>query len=268
MRADKFFAEKFGSRTKAAEAIEKGLVLVNGRAIRTKDEVSETDAIQLITPKVQYVSNGGYKLHRAITCFAFSCEGKVFADIGASTGGFTDCLLQNGARRVYAIDVGESLLHDSLAEDKRIVRMENTNARYLTSTDFPERLDGIVTDVSFISLRLIFPAVTQIIDEEGFIVALIKPQFECENKKIGKSGIVHTSAHVDIITKVCGYAADSQLYVHDIVNAPVRKGKNIEYVVLLKKKVENSLRMSDIQRRVRTFLKKQVWPNFDDKMEE
>ena len=153
MRADKFFAEKFGSRTKSAEAIEKGWVLINGKAIKPKSEIKETDLITFIEPEERFVSNGGYKLDRAIKTFSFACEGKVFVDIGASTGGFTDCLLQNDAKRVYTVDVGESLLHERLLEDSRIVQMENMNARYLKKSDFPEKIDGIVTDVSFISLR-------------------------------------------------------------------------------------------------------------------
>ena len=154
MRADKFFADKYGSRTKSAEAIERGLILVNGKPIKAKTEIKETDTITFIEAEESFVSNGGYKLDRAIKTFAFDCKDKIFADIGASTGGFTDCLLQNGAKKVYTIDVGESLLHESLIKNERIVQMENTNARYLTKKDFPEEIDGVVTDVSFISLRL------------------------------------------------------------------------------------------------------------------
>ncbi len=235
MRADKFFAEKFGSRTKAAEAIEKGLVLVNEKVVRPKDEIKETDVIVFLQKGDTFVSNGGYKLDRAIKTFSLDCKDKVFADIGASTGGFTDCLLQNGAKKVYAVDVGESLLHESLLDNEKIVRMENTNARYLTKSDFADDLDGVVTDVSFISLRLIFPAISAILRENGEAVVLIKPQFECEKKNIGKSGIVHPSAHAEIVKKVLTFAAENGLYPFGIVNAPVRKGKNIEYVLHIKR---------------------------------
>ncbi len=234
MRADKFFAEKFGSRTKAAEAIEKGLVLITGKPIKPKTEVSETDEITILEAQEQFVSNGGYKLEKALKTFNFDCENKVFADIGASTGGFTDCLLQRGAAKVYAIDVGESLLHESLQNHDKIVRMENTNARYLTKEDFPEDLDGVVTDVSFISLRLIFPAIQSILKRDGHAFALIKPQFECEKKHIGKSGIVTPSAHADIVKKVLSYLNDNGLYAHGIINAPIRKGKNIEYILYIR----------------------------------
>ena len=231
MRADKFFADKFGSRTKAAEAIEKGLVLINGKPIKPKTEIKEEDVITFVEAEELFVSNGGYKLDRAIKTFQFACEGKVFVDIGASTGGFTDCLLQYGAQKVYAIDVGESLLHESLLGDKRIVQMENTNARYLKKDDFSDEIDGVVTDVSFISLRLIFPVIKEILRADGDAFVLIKPQFECEKKHIGKSGIVSPSAHAEIVKKVLKYLADCELYPYGIVNAPIRKGKNVEYVL-------------------------------------
>lgn len=234
MRADKFFAEKFGSRTKSAEAIEKGLVLVNGKTVKPKDEIKETDEITFVTVNNTFVSNGGYKLAKAVETFSLSCKDKIFADIGASTGGFTDCLLQNGAKKVYAIDVGESLLHESLLGDTRIIPMENTNARYLEKEDFLDKIDGVVTDVSFISLRLILPVIKKILDENGEAVVLVKPQFECENKNIGKSGIVHTSAHAKIVEKVLSYATENGLYPFGITNAPLRKGKNVEYVLWLK----------------------------------
>lgn len=234
MRADKYFADKFGSRTKAAENIEKGLVLVNGKRIKPKDEIQDTDKISFIESVQTYVSNGGYKLEKALQTFPFSCQDKVFADIGASTGGFTHCLLINGAKTVYAIDVGESLLHESLKNDNRIVKMENTNARYLKKEDFPTQIDAVVTDVSFISLRLIFPPIAEILPLNGDALVLVKPQFECENKNIGKSGIVHLSAHSKIIEKVLSYAKDSALYPFGITIAPIRKGKNVEYVLWLK----------------------------------
>ena len=234
MRADKFFAEKFGSRTKAAEAIERGWVLVNGKPIRAKDEVRDTDTISFVETGSRFVSNGGYKLERALQTFSVGVAGLRFVDIGASNGGFTDCLLQNGAAQVYAVDVGESQLDKSLAESPKVTVMDRTNARYLSKDDFNGRIDGVVADVSFISLRLIFPAISQILGEGGFAITLIKPQFECEHKNIGKSGIVHPSAHVEIVSKVVGYAKENGLQLCDITNAPIRKGKNLEYVALWK----------------------------------
>ena len=256
MRADKFFAEKFGSRTKSAEAIEKGLVLVNGKVIKAKSEIKETDEITFIQAKESFVSNGGYKLDRAIKSFNFDCKNKIFVDIGASTGGFTDCLLQNHAKMVYTVDVGESLLHESLLGDQRIVQMENTNARYLKKEDFSEKIEGVVTDVSFISLRLIFPVIKEILCEEGSAFVLIKPQFECEKKHIGKSGIVTPSAHAGIVEKVLGYLTDNGLYAHGIVNAPVRKGKNIEYILYCKPDYNGAKSTKDIVEEVKNFVRR------------
>lgn len=254
MRADKYLAEKFGSRTKAAEAIERGWILVNGKNIRPKDEIKPTDEVSFVQTEERFVSNGGYKLQRALQTFSFDCKGKTFIDIGASTGGFSDCLLQNGAKRIYAVDVGESLLHESIANDSRIVVMENTNARYLTAESFPERIDAIVTDVSFISLRLIFPVIKTILGQAGDAFVLIKPQFECENKNIGKSGIVHTSAHVEIVRKVLGYAKENGLYPYEIVDAPIRKGKNIEYVLHLQASASGWERTQILLDKVKTVI--------------
>ena len=256
MRADKFFAEKFGSRTKAAEAIEKGQILVNGKPIKTKTEILETDQITFVEAKERFVSNGGYKLSRALAAFSVNCEDKVFVDIGASTGGFTDCLLQNGARKVYTVDVGESLLHESLVGNEKIVQMENTNARYLTKADFPEDINGIVADVSFISLRLIFPVIQEILGQNGEAFVLVKPQFECEKKHIGKSGIISPSAHGEIFKKVLRYLSESGLYARDVVNAPIRKGKNIEYVLHITKVPQGALSDEKIIENIKSLVKR------------
>lgn len=258
MRADKFFAEKFGSRTKSAEAIEKGLVLVNGKPIKPKDEMKETDVISFVENVQTYVSNGGYKLAKAIEDFSFDCKDKVFADIGASTGGFTHCLLLNGAKRVYAVDVGESLLHESLRGDARIVQMENVNARYLQKEHFPEPIQAVVTDVSFISLRLIFSPIANVLEKDGDALVLIKPQFECENKHIGKSGIVHTSAHTKIVEKVLSFALDNGLYPFGITTAPIRKGKNIEYVLWVKPTYQGAKSPKQIVEKVSALLAEKV----------
>lgn len=254
MRADKFFAEKFGSRTKAAEAIEKGWVRVNGKPIRPKDEIKQDDLIEFVETGDRFVSNGGYKLATALSAFSYSCDGKTFVDLGASTGGFTDCLLQNGAKQVFAVDVGESQLHESLATDERVCVMDRTNARYLTAQSFPCAIDCVVTDVSFISLRLIFPSISAILEENGCAFTLVKPQFECENKNIGKSGIVHHSAHAEIVRKVLSYAQENGLYPFGIVPAPIRKGKNVEYVVHWKKGYQGSQSAEQIVSTVRELL--------------
>lgn len=190
MRADKFFAEKFGSRTKAAEAIERGLVLVNGKPVRPKDEVAPSDDFRFIQPDEYFVSNGGYKLARALNEFSYDCTGKIFADLGASTGGFTDCLLQRGAEKVYAVDVGESLLHSSLKGNPKVVSLENSNVRYLTKENFSDKIDSVTADVSFISLRLVLPVIAAVLSEDGgaFVLCWSSPNSNVKRKISARAG--------------------------------------------------------------------------------
>lgn len=235
MRADKFFAARFGSRTKAHDALEAGLVQRDGKPLSPKDDVSEDDSFFFCEAEETYVSNGGYKLAQGLAAFGGSVEGKVFADLGASTGGFTDCLLQNGAAHVYSVDVGKSQLDASLASSPRVTVMDGTNARYLTAESFPEPIGGVAADLSFISLRLVLPAVAAILIESGEAYLLFKPQFECGGKGLGKSGILPPARHAALLRAFYADALACGLAPTDIVNAPVRAGKNIEYVVLLKK---------------------------------
>lgn len=235
MRADKFFAEKFGSRTKAAEALRKGFVLRNGKPLKCSDEVAESDSFELKESEENYVSNGGYKLARAFKVFSECPKGKIFADLGASTGGFTDCLLQNGAARVFCVDVGESLLDCRLRNDLRITVMDRVNARYLKREDFPVPLDGVVSDVSFISLKLILPAVAELLSNGGKAFVLIKPQFEAGKAKIGKGGIVPRRYHAAVLREIYTCARSLSLAPVNIVNAPLREKKNVEYIMLLVK---------------------------------
>ena len=235
MRLDKYLSEKFGSRTKAAAAISKKLVLVNGNAVSPSYEYKGGDRIDFIEANESYVSAGGFKLSKAIKDFNFSVEGKIFADIGASTGGFTDCLLQNGAKKVYCIDIGESQLDKSLI-DKNIVIIDNFNARNLNPSLFSEELDGVVVDVSFISLTYILEGISNILSDGAQVLALIKPQFECESRNVGKRGIVRGSdTHKKIINKILDFAINCNLIPQNLTNAPIVSGKNMEYVVLLEK---------------------------------
>lgn len=235
MRIDLYLKDKFGSRNKAATAVSDGLVLVNGKTVSSSYEVKEGDDITVLTPEFSFVSAGGYKLNKALKDFDFCVKDGIFADIGASTGGFTDCLLQNGAKKVYCIDVGESQLDKSLT-DKNIVVIDNFNARNLTRDIFDEKLSGVVIDVSFISLTYILGAVSEILDEGASVLALIKPQFECGTHKVGKNGIVRElSQRKGIIKKICEYSESVNLAPMEITNAPVIKGKNIEYVIRLEK---------------------------------
>lgn len=246
MRIDKFLAQKFGSRTKASDAIERGLVLVNGKSTHTSYEVKKCDEITFLAPRESYVSNGGYKLSKALKDFSFTVKDLIFADIGASNGGFTDCLLQNGARKVYCVDVGESQLDASL-RDKNVVIFDKFNARNLNAGMFSEELDGIVIDVSFISLTYILKQVADVLRDEKYVIALVKPQFECESKSIGKRGIVKdTDTHKKVLKKICVFAEECNLAVIGITNAPIIEGKNKEYLILLKKGVKQVCKISDL----------------------
>lgn len=234
MRIDKYLAEKYGSRTKAAEAINLNLVKVNGKFVTPSFDYNGEE-IEFIEPSESFVSNGGYKLSKALKDFDFSVQGKTFIDVGASNGGFTDCLFQNGAKKVYCVDVGESQLDKRLLE-KNVVVIDNFNARNLTCDMFDGDVDGVVIDVSFISLTYVLPGVASVLKSGDFAIALIKPQFECENKKVGKNGIVKDAKTRErIVHKICGFATDIGLVPMQITTAPIRIGKNVEYLVLLKK---------------------------------
>lgn len=235
MRLDKFLTEKFGSRTKAANAISRNLVLVNGKSAQPSYDIKDSDDIKILVAEENYVSVGGFKLSKALKDFSYSVEGKIFADVGASTGGFTDCLLQHGATKVYCIDIGESQLHPNLLRSNVVV-IDNYNARNLSAELFSEKLDGVVIDVSFISLTYILEAVSGVLDDGAHVIALIKPQFECESRKVGKNGIVRDSeAHRRILEKVLSFAENCNLIPQKLTNAPIVSGKNLEYVVLLEK---------------------------------
>ena len=187
MLVDKQLVE---SREKARALILSGNVLVNGQRIdKAGQSVDDDSAIQLIE-RQRYVSRGGLKLEAALEQFRIDVSGKVCLDVGASTGGFTDCLLQHGAARVYAIDVGTGQLDWKLRNDPRVIVREQANARYLRPEDLPERVDLAVCDVSFISVTMILPVLPGLLAEHGEMVILVKPQFELERRQVGKGGIV------------------------------------------------------------------------------
>ena len=232
MRADSFFAAKYGSRTRAKDALAKGSILRAGRALAPADEVREGDVFTFLDEE-DYVSRGAYKLARGLQAFGADAAGCVFADLGASTGGFCDVLLRAGAARVYAVDVGSSQLDARLRADGRVVVMDGVNARYLTPADFPERLDGVVCDLSFISLRLVLPAVRGLLAEGGRAFVLFKPQFECGGKGLKKGGILPVKLHADLLKTFYDDCMALTLAPRDIVNAPLHPHKNVEYLVYL-----------------------------------
>ena len=202
--------------------------------------VSNDSNIEIRGTTLKYVSRGGLKLEKAMQTFPLHLEGKVCADIGASTGGFTDCMLQNGAKKVYAVDVGYGQLDWKLRNDERVVCMERTNARYLTHEEVPEELDFASIDVSFISLKLIFPALYGLLREGGEIACLIKPQFEAGREKVGKKGVVRDPAvHLEVLEHFLQHAKDNHFTVIGITYSPIRGPEgNIEYLGFLRKSGE------------------------------
>lgn len=237
MRLDSYLFAKgfYTSRTKALQAVEKGFVLVNGKVGKPSQKIEETDKIE-ITENQKFVSLGGYKLEKALTDFNFSPKGLTFCDVGASTGGFTHCLLINGATKVYALDVGESLLDKSLVSDSRVVVVDRTNARKVNENSLPELCDGLTVDCSFISLKLILPSILNLLKENGIIIALIKPQFECGKQFLNKNGIVNNvKVHKRILVDIRDFCLSIGLKVNKITTAPKVSGKNLEFLIFLSK---------------------------------
>ena len=229
------------SRQKAQATIMSGIVFVNGQRVDKVGTAVANDAlIEIRGTTLPYVSRGGLKLEKAMQTFPLTLTGKVCADIGASTGGFTDCMLQNGAKKVYAVDVGYGQLDWKLRNDARVVCMERTNARYLTHEEIPEDLDFASVDVSFISLKLIFPALYGLLREGGEIACLIKPQFEAGREKVGKKGVVRDPAvHLEVLEHFLIHAKENHFTVLGITYSPIRGPEgNIEYLGFLRKSEE------------------------------
>ena len=238
-RLDTLLVEKgfFETRSRAQAAIMAGQVLVNEQKIdKTGTQVAPDAAIRILGGDLKYVSRGGLKLEKAVACFGLDLTGKVVSDIGASTGGFTDCALQNGAARVYAIDVGYGQLAWKLRSDGRVVNMERTNVRYLEADSLPEKVDVATIDVAFISLDKVLPAVKKILADDGIVIALIKPQFEAGKENVGKKGVVRDPAvHLNVINSVIAVAKELDFKIAGLDYSPVKGPEgNIEYLLYLK----------------------------------
>lgn len=234
------------SRDNAKRTIMAGLVTVDGIVETKSGQKFDVDSEFKVKDKLlKYVSRGGLKLEKAIQSFNIKLNGCYAVDMGASTGGFTDCMLMNGALKVYALDVGYGQLDYMLRVDPRVINMEKTNIRYLDTTLIEEPIDFISIDVSFISLRHMFPVASKILKDTGAIMCLIKPQFEAGREQVGKKGIVRDSkVHVEVIENVIGYASDNGLYPHGLDYSPVKGTKgNIEYLLYLRK-TESSEKIS------------------------
>ena len=224
------------SRERAKSMIMEGTIFVDGiREDKAGSSFPDTVGIEFRGEKLPYVSRGGLKLEKAVRVFNLELSGLICMDIGASTGGFTDCMLQNGAKRVYSIDVGYGHLAWSLRNDSRVVSMEKTNFRYLKRSDIPERPDFASADVSFISLSRILPAAADTLAENGRMVCLIKPQFEAGREKVGKKGVVRDAkVHEEVINTCLCYAEDNGFLLLGLDHSPVRGPEgNIEYLMYL-----------------------------------
>lgn len=230
------------SREKAQRLIMAGQVLVGNEKIdKAGTKVDETLEIRLLGDKNPFVSRGGLKLQKAFEIFPITMTDKVVIDIGASTGGFVDCALGHGAKKVYAIDVGYGQLAWKLRIDERVINMEKTNARYLTPSDFPEAMDWATTDVSFISLTKILPVAFDLLKEDGQMIALIKPQFEAGREHIGKKGVVREpKVHEMVLEDMLGFIQDLGFKVRGVTFSPIQGPEgNIEYLVWLAKTEED-----------------------------
>ena len=244
MRADQFlFAHGLArSRTHAASLISSGVYIGEKRIEKASAPIPDDtppESVRIVDPS-RYVSRGGLKLEEALSTFGLNVEGLTVLDIGASTGGFTDCLLKHGAGSVYALDVGHGQLASTLVSDPRVVNMEGINARTMTPALFPVRPDMAVTDVSFISQTLLFPAVSLVLPDHALFVSLVKPQFEAGKAAIGKNGIVKDrKVHETVLKRVTAAAADHDLTIRRLCPSPITGGDgNIEYLALFEKKGE------------------------------
>ena len=229
------------SREKAKAIIMSGIVYVDGeKEDKAGSNFPETAKIEVRGKTLKYVSRGGLKLEKAMEVFPIELDGKVCMDVGSSTGGFTDCMLQNDAVKVYSVDVGYGQLAWKLRQDERVVVMEKTNIRYVKPEDIEELVDFASVDVSFISLSKVLPPLRDLLKDEAEVVCLIKPQFEAGREKVGKKGVVRDKAvHVEVIENVLGYAEEAGFNVLGLDFSPVKGPEgNIEYLMHIRKDSE------------------------------
>lgn len=226
------------SREKAKAIIMSGIVYVdNNKEDKAGTTFEETSKIEVRGNTLKYVSRGGLKLEKAMNNFGVTLDGKVCMDVGASTGGFTDCMLQNGAVKVYSVDVGHGQLAWKLRNDDRVVCMEKTNIRYVTPDDIDDVIEFASIDVSFISLTKVLPAVRELLTQDGEIVCLIKPQFEAGREKVGKKGVVRElSTHVEVVEMIVDYARANGFHTLHLSYSPIKGPEgNIEYLLHITK---------------------------------
>lgn len=239
----------FESREKARSAIMAGAVLVYGqREDKPGSKFPEDCEITLKNNINPYVSRGGLKLEKAVKAFNLKLEGLTAMDIGASTGGFTDCMLKNGAAKVYAVDVGYGQLAWSLRNDERVVNMERTNIRYVEPDMIEDKLDFSSVDVSFISLKKVLPVAWKLLKDTGEMVCLVKPQFEAGREKVGKHGVVRDKeTHIEVIEGIMNYAKSIGFYIKGLTYSPVKGPEgNIEYLLYISKSINGQDELPEI----------------------
>lgn len=255
--------EFFPSREKAKKMIMAGLVFVDGqREDKAGTKINKLAKISVKADPNPYVSRGGLKLHKAIRRFDIDLTDKKCMDVGASTGGFTDCMLQHGAAKVYSVDVGYGQFDWGLRQDPRVVCLEKTNVRYITDEQVPDMLDFVSIDVSFISLSKVLPAVLALMKDQANIVCLIKPQFEAGRDKVGKKGVVKDPAtHVEVICNIMNVFEMNQLFINGFDFSPITGPEgNIEYLIYGSKQSDYSL-LSEENRDVNTNVIKELVSN-------
>ena len=232
---EKGFAE---SREKAKAIIMAGQVYVNNqKADKCGVSYDENLPLEVRGDTMKYVSRGGYKLEKAMSSFPITLTAQITMDIGASTGGFSDCMLQNGAKKVYSVDVGYGQLAWKLRNDERVVNLERTNMRYVTDEQVPDKIDFFSVDVSFISLKLILPVARELLADNGEAVCLIKPQFEAGKEKVGKNGVVRDkNVHIEVVDTIVDFCLNNGFDVCGLDFSPIKGPQgNIEYLIHIKK---------------------------------
>lgn len=246
VRLDQFVFEEgyTESRQRAQALIMAGVVYVNNQKVdKAGYMLKETDKVEVRGKDLKYVSRGGYKLEKAIELYNLDLTDRVCMDIGASTGGFTDCMLQNGAKKVYAVDVGYGQLAWKLRTDERVVNFEKTNIRNVTEENLDEKINFFSVDVSFISLKHIFPVAYAISTDDVIGACLVKPQFEAGKEKVGKKGVVRDSAvHKEVIINVMDYANQNGFFVKELTFSPIKGPEgNIEFLIVITKNEQDNL---------------------------
>ena len=237
MRIDLYLVSNHDlSRAKAQQMLKEGMILCNGKQLTKASYDVKPDDVVSINNSFRYASIGGDKLQKALDDFSYDPSGKICVDIGASNGGFTDCLLQHGASKVYAVDVGECAFDDRLKNDNRVVVKDRTNARNLTSQDLGEKCDFCCVDVSFISLKYLLPTFFELLKDGGEAICLVKPQFEAGKSNLSKKGIVtDPKVRQMVLREVCDYAVSLGFTLYGTTTAPIKDKKNIEFLIYLAK---------------------------------